>query len=141
MEVDDLFRVNTEPMMLLYKKYVREDKGIRGLTIDDLFAMFFDCNVTVSIDQISLVFGMSKQTVVNDNEEKGQAALQKMQFVEFLEFIGRISMVKFLGTEMEELSLTTKIAYIMDDMFPLVGLSRNEVQIEEEEVSESDTEY
>ena len=63
-----------------------------------------------------------------------------MTFVEFLEFIGRLAVVKFLETEMEELSLSQKIAYILDDLFAVIGAQRNEVFIEEE-VSESDSDY
>jgi hypothetical protein len=67
--------------------------------------------------------------------------LQRLQFVEFLEFIGRVSHLKFMGTEMEELSLTQKICYIMDDLFTLIGAQRNEVRVEIQELSESDSDY
>ena len=40
--------------------------------------MLDDSYVEVTVAQISMVFGMSKQTIVNDNDEKGQAALQKL---------------------------------------------------------------
>ena len=46
-----------------------------------------------------------------------------MQFVEFLEFIGRVAQAKFAGSEMEEqVDLATKIEYVLEDLLPLVGL-------------------
>lgn len=56
-----------------------------------------------------------------------------MTFVEFLEFIGRLAVVKFLETEMEELPLSQKIAYILDDLFAVIGAQRNEVFVEEDD--------
>jgi len=64
-----------------------------------------------------------------------------MPFVEFLEFIGRISLVKFVGTELEDLNLAQKIAYVLDDLFSVIGMTRNEVEVEEVVLSESDDEY
>lgn len=49
---------------------------------------------------------MSKQTVINDNDEKGQATLLRMTFVEFQEFIGRVAATKFLYTEMQNIPLS-----------------------------------
>ena len=52
--------------------------------------------------------------------------LQRLKFVEFLEFVGRISIVKFNGTEMQDLSLVQKLEYIIDDLFVLISAKRLE---------------
>ena len=69
-----------------------------------------------------MLFSLSKQIITSDNTEDGQAKLLIMIFVEFLDFIARISVVKFMGTEMEELPLSQKIAYILDDLFVVIGV-------------------
>lgn len=63
-----------------------------------------------------------------------------MNLVEFLDFVGRIAVLKFKDTEMEDLPLHQKIAFILDDIFAVVGLTRNDV-FREEEASESDSDY
>ena len=77
---------------------------------------------------------------MNDNTADGQARLLRMTFVEFLEFIGRIAIAKFFNSEMEELPLSEKISYILDDLFVVIGVQRQE-GFTEEEVSDSDSDY
>ena len=65
-----------------------------------------------------------------------------MEFVEFLEFIARLAVMRFSGTELEDYSLKQKLEFVLDDLFRVIGESR--VMIEEEEcgyVSESDDDY
>ena len=66
-----------------------------------------------------------------------------MQFVEFLEFIGRLAHIRFKNSsqEMAAQPLTTKVELILDDLFQGFGLTRNDVNIEIEEFSESDDDY
>jgi len=45
-----------------------------------------------------------------------------MKLVEFLEFIGRLAILKFQGTELEQERLVTKISYILDELFAPLGL-------------------
>ena len=68
-----------------------------------------------------MAYGMSKMTVVS--EMQSYKAYQKMEMVEWLEFIGRISDLKYRGTEMEKtISLAQKIEYVLDDLFQGFGL-------------------
>ena len=54
--------------------------------------------------------------------------------MEFLEFLGRVSPLKFQGSELEDqIDLTTKIEYVMDDLLALVDSQRNEVEQESDE--------
>ena len=54
-----------------------------------------------------------------------------MQFVEFLEFIGRLADIKFRqGAEMSSLPLMQKIDAILDELCPSFGLTKNDVNVE-----------
>lgn len=65
-----------------------------------------------------------------------------MVFVEFLEFIGRLSDCKFSGTsDGTNMPLAQKIEFVLDDILPAFGMTRNDVNIAVEEFSESDDEY
>lgn len=90
--------------------------------------------------QALFCFGMSKMTTVNESEESNK--YKRLQFVEFLEMIGRAADQKFKDTEMEgELSLAEKIENILDDLFTIVDFKRRDVQVMDEVLSESDDEY
>jgi hypothetical protein len=104
-----LIEKNKTRIDAMYGKYEKKHKqvlgdpaslNISGLTIYDLKKMLDDAGLEVPLEKISMVFGMSKQTVVNDNDVEGQRRLQVLAPVEFLEFIGRISAVIFFDTEM-----------------------------------------
>ena len=71
---------------------------------------------------IKFCFGMSKMTVVVENASIKE--YNRLQFVEFLEFIGRIAQIKFKqsGGDSASLSLATKIEYILDDLFAGYGM-------------------
>ena len=64
-----------------------------------------------------------------------------MEFVEFLEMICRVSVSKFRGTDYANNDLIDKVIFIVDDLLQIVGYERNEVNIEAEEISESDEDY
>lgn len=86
-------------------------------------------------------YGMSKMTVIDESHDI-IAKYKRIQYVEFLEFLGRVAMCKFNGTEMDALPLCTKIEYVLDDILPLVGEKRKEAKRSvADEVSESDDEY
>ena len=64
---------------------------------------------------------MSKQTVVNEQDEKQVVNYERLSFVEFLEWIGRLADLHFKGSEMEEITLDEKLEYVLDDLLPMVG--------------------
>ena len=86
------------------------------------------------------LFGISKMTVVEDTSEKGVKELEHMRIVELLEFIGRLAIIKFLGTELENEPLATKISYILDELFAPIGLVKEDPisSVEVETTSESE---
>lgn len=62
-------------------------------------------------------------------------------YVEFLELIARIGELYFRDSEMEDLMLSEKIEYILDDLLPLVEAERTRQKMVIEEFSESDDDY
>jgi hypothetical protein len=62
-----------------------------------------------------------------------------MEFVEFLEFLGRLAHLKFKSNV--DMTLVQKIEIVLDEVFHGYGLERKEVVIELEEHSESDADY
>lgn len=79
-------------------------------------------------------------TVVDESEESS-TKYKRLQFVEFLEMIGRIADLKFKITEMERLPLNQKIEFILDELLTFVDEKRKDVQMQIDEESESDDEY
>jgi len=111
------------------------------MSIKDAIELFVKLTpVSLTYAQATQCYGMSKMTVINENENV-KSKYQKMYFVEFLEMIGRAAEVKFRGTGMANLSLTTKIEYILDDLLTLIGAERRDVEIGLEDESASDDEY
>ena len=91
--------------------------------------------------QVKFCYGMSKMTVVEEfvfSESRGYGV---MHFVEFLEMMCRVAVSKFKGTEYANHDLIHKLIFIVDDLLALVGMERIEVNIEAEEISESDEDY
>ena len=94
----------------------------------------------VSEMDVKFAFGMCKMTVVS--EANAFKEYNRIQFVEFLEFIGRLAYIRFKdSSEMGSLPLATKIEYILDDIFAGYGMTRREVVDIVEEFSESDDDY
>ena len=70
--------------------------------------------------------------MVVERDKKASPGYLELEFVEFLEFIGRLAHTKFIGSELEfGLDLATKIEYVLDDLLALIDLTRNEREIEE----------
>ncbi len=61
-----------------------------------------------------------------------------MNFVEFLEFIGRLGDLRF--RELQQ-SLSWKIENILEVLIPAFGLKKNDVNLDVEENSQSDDDY
>ena len=94
------------------------------------------CELGVSEKDIQNCYGMSKMTIWNEVENKKEYF--KMQWVEFLEFIGRLANVRDKNSDSP---LELKIENLLDDIFSHFGFNRNEVNVQLEEISESDDDY
>jgi len=73
-------------------------------------------------------------TVANEIEQRGK--YQKLEFVEFLEFIVRVGDVKYK----DKGPLTSRVEAVLDALFNFEGLTRKEPKIEVEYLSESEEE-
>ena len=71
---------------------------------------------------------MSKMTIIHEEYEEDR--YNNLFFVEFLEMIGRIAVVKYEGTEIQDELLVTKIGFILDSLIASnLGQERNHVEI------------
>lgn len=87
------------------KKVLTHYSGIAGMSkgnknkdeidIFDLKVMLKQSELKLTKRKIAHLFGISKMTVVEDTTEKGVYKLEHMKLVEFLEFIGRLAILKF----------------------------------------------
>ena len=68
-------------------------------------------------------YGMCKMTIT-DEQDDSTAKYKKLQWVEFLEMIGRVADLKFKGTELEIIPLAEKINFVMDDLLTFVDQTR-----------------
>lgn len=112
------------------------------LSQEDCIAMCMrDTNLDVTEKDVNFAFGYCQMTVVN--EERQWKTYHSLQFVEFLEFVCRLAHLKFRSSNPELASqpLVTKLEFLLDDLCQGYGLTRNEVNIEVAEFSESDDDY
>jgi len=109
------------------------------MELDDCAKIFsrYAEGLGVSEDQVKWSFGMSKMTV--HDEIKDNSKYTKMQFVEFLEFIGRLAHIKF--KQNVDMKLEQKIEIVLDNVFAGFGLELKEPNFVVEEHSESDDDY
>ena len=71
--------------------------------------------------QIVTAFCASKQTVVVDSEKLSSLAINSLFYVEFLEFLCRLTQAKFKGSELETLDLSFKLNYTLVDVLKYAG--------------------
>ena len=73
-------------------------------------------------------------TVAYEKDKKHAAQYNDLEFVEFLEMIARLAYIKFLGSEIEnDLGMSDKINFMLDALLPLIGGSRQDVDVDEED--------
>ena len=73
-----------------------------SLEMKDARRIIVDAQVGFGAESVKLAYGMSHMTVCFERTKKGKDALNGLEFVEFLEFIGRVAELKFAGSELEE---------------------------------------
>ena len=95
---------------------------------------------------VTFAYGMSKMTVVSELSSF-QNNYKQLEFVEFLEFVGRLATARFRkavssnNVTSEQLSLLGKLEDTLDELFENYDLTRTEVTKMVEEESESDDDY
>ena len=134
-----MYHFNIDTLRRLYTTSISEYKG-RKMSIDDALRLFlhrYDFKLAERV--VKYCYGMSKMTIVNEDYQRDRYYL--LDFVEFLELIGRVALVKYEGSDMEREPLVRKIEFIVDSLFTLLNVERSEVVLEEEDVSDSDPDY
>ena len=77
-----------------------------------------DAILPIKKDQIIEAFCLSKQTVVKETDHKSFAGYYKVEFVEYLEVLARISVIFFRDSEMHSESLKWKLNFLLDKILP-----------------------
>lgn len=68
-------------------------------------------------------FGMSKMTVADEfRAPEVRGSYHQIEFVEFLEVICRVAVLKFKGSDLANQSISMKILYVLDEILRLVDL-------------------
>ena len=86
-----------------------------------------------------LAFGLSKMPVLKDREKKGRLENIKINFVEFLVFIGRSASMAY--RTQTHLTYFDRLKLSLDALMDIIGLDRLEPEIVIDEESYSDDEY
>jgi hypothetical protein len=135
-ECNDVLETNQEHVKALFNKFT---KGyFKFLTVEDTAEMLMK-KLGMNLKDVTYCYGMSKRTVVNEQEERECAKYNQMNLAEFNEMIARVA---HLRIKSNELSLCRKIEYVLDDLFTLLKVKRKPVIIKEEfEETVSDTDY
>lgn len=139
-EVNDVLHANDELIRQVYQKYFTLNQ--KFMTQDDALDLFCsESECYLSTKEALYCYGMCKMTNPHENDHPEKYA--KLQYVEFLEMIGRVAEHKYRGSEQEPLPLAEKIETILDQIFSVLGsgTKRKEVGVEIEAVTESDSEY
>lgn len=126
-----IFVANDAGLKAIYEKLFPrfEARGLEACI--DLFCE--DSTVELSVKEVRFCFGMSKMTVRDEIQSREE--YDKLRFVEFLEFIGRVAYTKYF--EDEEMNLEAKIELILDAILPIFGFKRHDAgeQVEDENTS------
>lgn len=112
---------------LCKNKMDAEDKPYSAeiCAFSDLVWFFKDTiKYKLSKRQIRQCFGESKMTVINEQDKDAAHKYNKLVYVEFLEFIARLAMTLFDGTELEEKELHEKIELVLDEIFAYFNMKR-----------------
>lgn len=138
-DVNDILEANLENLRKIYNLTFTSVK--KYITFQDIIQLFTrDADVGLGEVDLLYAFGMSKMAVTNEVQNYKQYSV--MQMPEFLEFIGRMSDVKFRSIpSMASNPLAWKIDQVLDEIMPQFGLTKNDVNVVAEENSESDDDY
>ncbi len=104
----------------------------------EILGLYHDFDFRTSGEKEALYcYGMSKMTVVN--ELKNATKYDKVELAEMCEMICRVADTKFKAAT--GLTFAQKIELLLDELFVVTGYTRKDVNVQQEEQSESDDEY
>ena len=81
---------------------------------------------------VTKAFGMSKMTVIDETDD-GEKKYDRLYFVEFLEFLGRLAYAKFENSELEGLPLKDKLTNLLEELFAYFGEKFKKIRVEIED--------
>ena len=124
--------MNEKALHQLYRMYGQMNQGKNGKPHTADFMTVYECVQLMKYDSplkltratIRQAFALCKMSVINELDKKSQVTYIQITFVEFLEFLARIAELHFKDSEMEELLLSEKIGFMLDDLLTVVGCER-----------------
>lgn len=125
MEVNDILEANLDGLKKVYSHYFEPRK--KYMTMQDALALMMkDTRIGLIEKDAIFSYGMCKMTVVMESESPTEK-YKRLQFVELLEMIGRITDLKYKSLDYPE--FLTNIELVLTDVLELVGLKRKDVNI------------
>jgi len=79
------------------------------------------------------LYAHSKITNVEEQSENSPYRYNRLRFVEFLELIGRVADFAFTGSELQNIGLTQKIQFVLNEVFKVAGVRGGEGRKQEDE--------
>mmetsp|Transcript_3421 Transcript_3421/g.4525 ORF Transcript_3421/g.4525 Transcript_3421/m.4525 type:complete len:361 (-) Transcript_3421:254-1336(-) len=98
MDVNDIFEANLTNLKQIYGNYKTPTKGYMEL-VDIIQMCTADTAIAMSEKDIAFCYGYSHMTVIN--EDRQWKKYLSMEFVEFLEFLGRLAHARFKNSSAE----------------------------------------
>lgn len=137
LEIDDLLRANLEGLQKVYSHFSSK----RKITHDECCKIFtHHLQAPLPPGLARLAYGMSKMTVTEETRTDAKGYMH-MEFVEFLEMLCRVAILKFRGTDLESQDLAEKLEHLLDEVLATVGAEKHKANVGQVEVSESDEDY
>ncbi|CAG9314269.1 unnamed protein product [Blepharisma stoltei] len=130
LEVNDILEANLSNLQNIFTKY-RERLG-RWLSFKSIRALVDKAKIIINDDELIKVYAFSKMSILNEMDSDG--AHYKMQFVEFLDFLGRLSDLVCN----EDIPIYSKLDLILEKILVSNGLRKAKKIQENESGSEID---
>ena len=83
-----------------------------------------DAKLVIDKDGLRSAFVVCKMIIIEETAQDAEMQYKKLLYVEFLEFLARIAVLYFEGSEMEELELHEKLEYLLDEILPIIEAKR-----------------
>ena len=135
-ETHKILHANQRHLNKVYKSHFAPRKKYMN-KMDCVELMSKNNKIIPDENKVTYCYGMSKVHVILETSQK--QIYDEMKYVEFLEFLGRCAFAKY--QDEEETHISEKLKWLLDELFPAFGVTRIEVEEEEEELSESDPDY
>jgi len=127
-DIEVVFTMNDRALRQIYDTQTRKNRDTKfkphngdWMILIDAFSLFReDTTLYLPFKMINEAFGMSQPSYVNEFDKGSLGEYNKLSYVEYLEFLARIAELYFEGSEMEELELSVKLEYLLDELLPLV---------------------